>query len=39
MAYFPGVGAFEQLFGLVRGKFEHQFSKNSNARVGGGGGC
>ena len=40
---FPGVGAFdhlewtydgafEQLFGLGRGKFEQKFSKNSNAR-------
>ena len=41
MAYFPGVGAFEQLFGSGRGKFEHQFFKNSNARGvsrGGGGG-
>ena len=25
-------GAFEQLFGLGRGKFEQKFSKNSNAR-------
>ena len=25
-------GAFEQLFGLVRGEFEQKFSKNSNAR-------
>ena len=25
-------GAFEQLFGLARGKFEQKFSKNSNAR-------
>ena len=38
MGYFPGVGAFEQLFGPGRGEFEHQFSKNSNARGGGGGG-
>ena len=40
---FPGVGAFdhlewtydgafEQLFGLGKGKFEPKFSKNSNAR-------
>ena len=29
---FPGVGAFEQLFGLLRGEFEQKFSKNSNAR-------
>ena len=29
---FPGVGAFEQLFGLVRGKLEQKFSKNSNVR-------
>ena len=26
------VGAFEQLFGPVRGEFEQKFSKNSNAR-------
>ena len=32
MAYFPGVGAFEQLFGSGRGEFEHQCFKNSNAR-------
>ena len=32
MGYFPGVGAFEQLFGPGRGEFEHLFSKNSNAR-------
>ena len=35
-------GAFEQLFGLGRGEFEQKFSKNSNAREGGGvpwGGC
>ena len=25
-------GAFEQLFGLRRGKFEQKFSKNSNGR-------
>ena len=36
MAYFPGVGTFEQLFGSSRGEFEHYFSKNSNARGGGG---
>ena len=30
----PGVGAFEQLFGPVRGKFEAKFSKNSNAPGG-----
>ena len=30
----PGSGAFEQLFGPVRGEFEHKFSKNSNARGG-----
>ena len=36
----PGVGAFEQLFGPVRGEFEQKFSKNSNARGGAwGGGC
>ena len=29
---FPGGGAFEQLFGPVRGEFEQKFSKNSNAR-------
>ena len=29
---FPGIGAFEQLFGRVRGKFEPKFSKDSNAR-------
>ena len=29
---FPGIGAFEQLFGPVRGKFEPKFSKDSNAR-------
>ena len=28
----PGVGAFEQLFGTVRGEFEQKFSRNSNAR-------
>ena len=28
----PGVGAFEQLFGPVRGEFEQKFFKNSNAR-------
>ena len=28
----PGSGAFEQLFGPVRGEFEQKFSKNSNAR-------
>ena len=34
------VGAFEQLFGLGRGEFEENFSKNSNARgVARGGGC
>ena len=27
----PGVGAFEQLFGPVRGEYEQKFSKNSNA--------
>ena len=26
------MGAFEQLFGPVRGEFEQKFSKNSNAR-------
>ena len=29
MVIFPGVGAFEQLFGPVRGEFEQEFSKNS----------
>ena len=28
---FPGGGAFEQLFGPVRGEFEQKFSKNSIA--------
>ena len=28
---FPGGGAFERLFGPVRGEFEQKFSKNSNA--------
>ena len=28
----PGSGAFEQLFGPVRGEFEQKFSQNSNAR-------
>ena len=28
---FPGGEAFEQLFGPVRGEFEQNFSKNSNA--------
>ena len=32
LVIFPGVGAFEQLFGLGRGDFEQKFSKNSNAR-------
>ena len=47
---FPGVGAFdhlewtydgafEQLFGLGRGEFEKNFSKNSNARGVARGGC
>ena len=36
---FPGGGAFEQLFGPVRGKFEQKFSKNSNARGLPAGGC
>ena len=31
MAYFPGLGVFEQLFGPGRGEFEHYFSKHSNA--------
>ena len=31
---FPGGGAFEHLFGPVRGEFEQKFSKNSNARGG-----
>ena len=31
--------AFEQLFDLGRGGFEQKFSQNSNARVGGEGGC
>ena len=29
---FPGGGAFERLFGPVRGEFEQKFYKNSNAR-------
>ena len=29
---FPGVGAFNHLFGPGRGEFEKKFSKNSNAR-------
>ena len=37
MGYFPGVGAFEQLFVLGRGEFEHYFSKNSKLPGGGGG--
>ena len=32
LVIFPGVGAFEQLFGPVRGEFKQKFSKNSNAR-------
>ena len=28
----PGVGAFEQLFGPMRGEFEQKYSKNLNAR-------
>ena len=43
LVIFPGLGAFDQLkwtydeafeqfFGLGRGEFEQQFSKNSNAR-------
>ena len=32
LVIFPGVGAFEQLLGPVRGKFEQKFSKTSNAR-------
>ena len=32
LVIFPGVGAFEQLFGPVRGEFEQKLSKNSNAR-------
>ena len=32
LVIFPGVEAFEQLFGPVRGGFEQKFSKNSNAR-------
>ena len=32
-------GAFEQLFGLGRGKFEQKFSKNSNAQGVARGGC
>ena len=32
------MGAFEQLFGPVRGEFEQKFSKNSNARGVPGGG-
>ena len=40
LVIFLGVGAFEQLFGLVRGEFEQKFSKHSNARGGcPGGGC
>ena len=31
LVIFPRVGAFEQLFGPGRGKFEQKFSKNSNA--------
>ena len=31
---FPGVGAFDHLFGPGRGAFEKQFSKNSIARSG-----
>ena len=41
LVIFLGVGAFEQLFGPVWGKFEQEFSENSNARGiahGGGGG-
>ena len=29
---FPGVGAFDHLFGPGRGEFEKKISKNSNAR-------
>ena len=35
----PGGGAFEQLFGPVRGEFEQEFSKNSNAWGFACGGC
>ena len=31
LVIFPEVGAFEQLFGPVRGEFEKTFFKNSNA--------
>ena len=36
---FAGVGAFEQLFGPVRGEFEQRFSKKLNARGVARGGC
>ena len=35
----PGVGAFEQLFGPLRGEFEQKFSKNSNVQGFIRGGC
>ena len=31
LVIFPEVGAFEQLFGPVRGEFKQTFFKNSNA--------
>ena len=39
LVIFPGVGAFEQLLGPVRGEFEQKFFKNSNARGIARGGC
>ena len=39
LVIFPGVGAFEQLFGPVRGEFEQKFFTNSNARGVASGGC
>ena len=33
LVIFLGVGAFEQLFGPVRGEFEQTFSKNPNRHV------
>ena len=42
LVIFPGVGAFEQLFGSVKVEFEQKFSENLNAWGlpwwGGGGG-
>ena len=40
MAYFPGLGSFEQLFGSGRGKLINHFPKiQMPGEGGGGGGC